>query len=75
MQFEFQDKADAVGYCVGLSSKMQIFDDDNVDQILRSQYIIDEFDTPKLSQIAHGLCDPTKVNIMLRSQSVKGETD
>ena len=49
MQFEFQDKVNALNYAVSLSSKMQILDDSNVDQILRSQYIIDEFDHGKLS--------------------------
>jgi len=49
MQFEFQDKVNALNYAVSLSSKMQILDDSNVGQILRSQYIIDEFDHGKLS--------------------------
>ena len=31
MQFEFQDKTDAVGYCVNLASKMQVFDESNMD--------------------------------------------
>ena len=75
MQFEFQDKVNAVNYCVSLSSKMQVLEDENVDQILRSQYIIDEFDHQKLQRIAEELCDPTKLNIMLRSKSLEGETN
>ena len=36
MQFEFQDKMNAVSYCVGLASKMQYFDDSNMENLLRS---------------------------------------
>jgi len=75
MQFEFQDKMNPVSYCVGLSSKMQTMDDANVDQILRSQFIIDEFDHEKLMAISAELCDPTKLNVMLRSKAFEEETD
>jgi secreted Zn-dependent insulinase-like peptidase len=75
MQFEFQDKVNPVSYCVSLSSKMQVLGDDSVDQILRSQYIIDEFDHEKLKVVAKELCDPTKLNIMLRSKAFEEETD
>jgi len=42
----------AVYYCVSLASKMQILNDYNMDQILRSQYIIDDFDHSKLKTVA-----------------------
>jgi insulysin len=36
MQFEFQDKVDAVNYCVGLASKLQFYDEQVTGEILRS---------------------------------------
>ena len=54
---------------------MQILDEHNVDQILRSQYIIDEFNHDMLNDISKELCDPTKLNIMLRSKTFEAETD
>jgi secreted Zn-dependent insulinase-like peptidase len=71
MQFQFQDKVNAVNYCVSLASKMQILDDQNMDQILRSNYIVDEFSHEKLKNIGEVLCDPSKLNIMLRAKSLE----
>ena len=42
---------------------------------MRSQYILEEFDHEKLRRIAVELCDPAKMNILLRSKSCEGETD
>lgn len=42
--------------------------------ILRSQYIIDEFDKQKLGNIGDILCDVNKVNIMLRSRNFEDGT-
>ena len=43
MQFEFQDKGNGVSSCISYSTRMQIFDKDNVANINRSKYVIDEF--------------------------------
>jgi secreted Zn-dependent insulinase-like peptidase len=75
MQFEFQDKSNAVNYCVSLASKMQILDESNMDQILRSNYIVDEFSHEKLKNIGDILCDPAKLNILLRAKSIESDTD
>ena len=64
-----------MSYCVGLASKMQILDDSNIDQILRSNYIIDEFSHDKLKIVSDSICDPKKLNIMLRSKSFDDQTD
>lgn len=42
---------------------------------MRSQYILDEFNHDKLKNIANDLCNPAKMNIMLRSKSFEGQTD
>mmetsp|Transcript_24151 Transcript_24151/g.37096 ORF Transcript_24151/g.37096 Transcript_24151/m.37096 type:complete len:246 (-) Transcript_24151:1074-1811(-) len=60
-------------YCVELSSKMQIMDESNIDQILRSKYIIDEFDESKIAALGDTLCDPANANILLRSKSFEGK--
>ena len=67
IKFEFQDKVDGVDYCVHLSSKMQHLEDSKMDQLLRSNFVIDVFDHKKLNSVADVLVDPTKSNIILRS--------
>ena len=44
MQFEFQDKGNPMHTCIGLSSKMQIFENKDINQILRSKFVHDKFD-------------------------------
>ena len=44
LNFEFHDDQSGMMYCQGLASRMQIFDDQNMSDILRSQYIADTFD-------------------------------
>lgn len=75
MQFEFQDKVNAVNYCVGLASKLQFYDEAVTGEILRSEYILEEFNHEKLKSIAEELCNPAQMNILLRSKSFEGETD
>ena len=48
---------------------------ENTDEILRSNYIIDEFDHGKIKSISNILCDENKVNIMLRSKAFEGQMD
>jgi hypothetical protein len=52
MQFEFQDKGNGVNTCVSYASRLQIFDKENVAQINRSKYVIEEFNKDQLQQIA-----------------------
>lgn len=52
---------------------MQVMKDEDTDQILRSNFIIDEFDHDKLRGISNELCDISKVNVMLRSKSFEDE--
>ena len=75
MQFDFQDKKNSVNYCVGLSSKLHLLDETNYDQILRSQFIIDEFNEEKIQNIADKMCDINKLNILLRSKQFENQTN
>lgn len=42
---------------------------------MRSNYIIDEFNHDKLKIVSDSICDPKKLNIMLRSKSFDDQTD
>ena len=68
MRFEFQDRASAVGTCSTLAARLQIMEDSNMDQLLRSRYVADEFDHAKVRRVADELCKPDQVNIFLRSK-------
>lgn len=59
--------------CVSIASKMQKFEDSNIQNILRSGYVADIFDEQKISSIASELCNPQNLNIYLRSKSLETE--
>ena len=73
MQFEFADKIDGINYCVDLASKLSIIDDQNIHQILKSQYIIEKFDSQKLKQLCKVLCNPTQINLFLGSKEFENK--
>ena len=43
MQFAFMDKGKALSTCVSLSGKMQLFDETNMHNLLRSKYVAEDF--------------------------------
>lgn len=73
MQFKFADKTGPMRTCIGMASRMQIFDESNMDQIIRSKYGCDKFDHELIKQIAEELCKPEKCNIILKSKSFKDQ--
>ena len=54
---------------------MQYYADSQIDQILRSAFILDEFNHSQIDNIARDICDPLKCNIVLRSKSFESQTD
>ena len=46
-----------------------------MDQILRSQFILDEFNHTQIDSIAQDICNPLKCNIILRSKSFENDTN
>lgn len=48
MNFEFQNKGDALNECVSTSSKMPLFDDANVHKFLKQKYVIEDFAEEKI---------------------------
>jgi len=74
MQFLFAEKSSPLRTCTSMAGRMHIFNDENISQLNRSRYVVDEFKPELLQQIAESLCDPKGLNILMRSQSFK-DTD
>lgn len=73
LNFEFQDEQSGLMYCQGISSKMQTMNLSNISEVLRSRYVIDEFDKEKNQDVINRLCDPSNLQIMLSAKGI--ETD
>jgi secreted Zn-dependent insulinase-like peptidase len=71
MQFEFSDKGSAMRTCVATAGRMHVFTDENIHDINRTKYVVDDFNPEQLKTIAESLCDPKGLNILMRSQSFK----
>ena len=44
MNFQFADKKDGIDQAVSFTRKIPQFNDDNMDQLIRGSYIIEDFD-------------------------------
>lgn len=75
MRFMFADKKDAVNTCSDLARNMPQFNDENIDQLVRSKFTADEFDLEKTKEIAADFSNLEKLNIIMRSKSFEGKTD
>ena len=62
-------------YCQGISSKMQTHNEDNIDEILRSKYVVDEFDKAKVQDVIDRICDPSNLQIMISAKQLEEVTD
>lgn len=51
MTFDYADKEPAINSVVGMSTRMQIMDDSNMPQILRSKYVADVHDPEKIKEV------------------------
>lgn len=56
MRFLFADKKAAVSLCTDFARNMPQFTDDNIDQLVRSKFLAEEFDIEKTKEIAGQLC-------------------
>jgi secreted Zn-dependent insulinase-like peptidase len=75
MNFQFADKKDGIDEAVGFTRDMPQFNDGNVDQLIRSHYIIDEFDKEQIKKYIDVLSRVDTLNVILRSKSFEGQTD
>lgn len=73
IKFEFRNKGDPIDQCVDLADEMQLFDESNMDQLIRNSYVVDEFNQSKISQVLEHLCNPENVNIFMRSKTFQEE--
>ena len=54
---------------------MHLYDESNIDQIIRSKYVAEDFDEELNKQICDLLCDPQNMNIVIYSQKFEGQTE
>ena len=75
MRFEFLEKSNAVQYCVGLARKMPVFSSDEaMAQLIRHQYIAEDFDKERCAELAGLLADPANCLALLSSKSFDDST-
>ena len=67
MNFRFADRQGSVETVVGLSRSMHNYTEENVNQLIRSKYITDNFDAAEIQRYVDLLCKPDAFNIYLQS--------
>lgn len=72
MNFQFADKRNGIDQAVSFTRQMPLFNDDNIEQLIRSKYIIDEFDQEQIKKYIDVLSRVDTLNIILRSKSFEG---
>ena len=73
MIFEFEDRNRALNYCVTYAQRLHVIEESKMENILRSNYIIDEFNHDLAKEIADILCKPDSLLIMMRSKAFEKE--
>lgn len=74
INFDFVDKSSPMNYTLKLASRMQLFEtDDDLPHILRHAYVADELDHKRVQQMSELLCDPSRVNIYMRSKTFESQ--
>lgn len=58
LEFAYSEKEEAILTCIHLSQRIQIMEQSNMEQILRSKHVADEFDHGKIDEISNLLCKP-----------------
>lgn len=75
LRFEFLDKGNCTSYCVGLARRMPRFESpEALRDLIKSQYLFEEFDQARIREIGALLADPKNALISLLSKSFKEET-
>jgi len=73
--FEFQEKSDPMSTCINFSMYLQQLDESNVNKIIESQYVVEEFDTQRFNEIADILVSPQKMNVLIGSKKFEGSDE
>lgn len=74
MNFKFADKGGAIDTVTNFAGAIPNFTDDNIKDIIRVKHEIDEFDQEKNKMYAKLLCDPTNMNLIMKSKDFEGKT-
>ena len=73
IKFDYHQQPQGIQYVQNLASSMHMHSEENMNQIIRANFMHNNFDHDRLESIADMLLDPSKVNIMLRAKCL--ETD
>mmetsp|Transcript_9358 Transcript_9358/g.14191 ORF Transcript_9358/g.14191 Transcript_9358/m.14191 type:complete len:179 (-) Transcript_9358:1317-1853(-) len=73
MNFTFADKPDSSDAAKRITSRMHLFDDSNMKDMIRSKYIVDEPDFSMIEKFMAELTKPDNLLIFLSSHSFKGQ--
>jgi len=69
IEFDFADKKGAMGYSTHMASKLQLFEDETIKDVIKHMYIVEKLDKSRIQELSDMLTDPKKVNIYVRSKS------
>jgi insulysin len=75
LSWKFLEKSSYSYYTTWLSSRMQLFNEDNIDNVLSSAHLINEFDPKHVDELSNQLHDHSNCNIYLTSKTNEGKTD
>lgn len=73
--WKFLEKGSYSQYSTWLSNRMQLFNEENIENVLSSAYLVNEFDSKHIDELSHKLYDHTNCNIYLTSKVNEGKTD
>lgn len=73
INFDFVDKSSPMHYTLKLAGRMQLFEDEHIEHLLKHAYVVDELDAKRIQEMSELICDPSKVNIYIRSKSFEKE--
>lgn len=58
-----------------MARRMPQFKDEEIGSIVKTMYVVDEFDEEAVARYQEMLCQPERVNIYLTSKKFQGKTE
>lgn len=75
LQWNFLEKSGYSYYTTWLASRMQLFGPENVQDVIATAHLVDEFDPNHVDELSNLLYDHNNCNIYFTTQANKGKTD
>lgn len=75
LHWEFLEKMSYSRYTTWLASRMHLFSENDVEDVLSSAHLIKEFDPKHIDELSHMIHDHTNCNIYLTTKKNQGKTD